>query len=206
MRIKPSKIIAVGLNYVDHAKELKMEIPSEPILFVKPPTSVIYHKDAIIYPPQTNELHYEAELAVVIKDKIKNIKPEEAEKHILGYTCGNDVTARDLQRKDGQWTRSKSFDTFCPLGPDIVSGIDPDNLAIKLYLNGELKQASNTSNMIFKVNQLVSFISNIMTLEPQDVILTGTPPGVGPMQAGDTVEVEIEGIGKLTNKIVQGKS
>lgn len=206
MRIKPSKIIAVGLNYVDHAKELKMEIPSEPILFMKPPTSVIYHKDAIIYPSQTNELHYEAELAVVIKDKVKNIKPEEAERHILGYTCGNDVTARDLQRKDGQWTRSKSFDTFCPLGPKIVSGIDPNNLDIKLYLNGKLMQSSNTSNMIFKVSQLVSFISSVMTLEPQDVIFTGTPPGVGPMRVGDTVEVEIEGIGKLTNFVVQGKS
>jgi 2-keto-4-pentenoate hydratase/2-oxohepta-3-ene-1,7-dioic acid hydratase in catechol pathway len=206
MEIKPSKIIAVGLNYVDHAKELKMEIPSEPIIFMKPPTSVVYHKDPIIYPPQTKELHYEAELAVVIKDRMKNIKPDEALKHILGYTCADDVTARDLQRKDGQWTRAKSFDTFCPLGPDIAAGIDPDDLDIKLYLNGELKQSSNTSNMIFKVSQLVSFISNIMTLEPQDVILTGTPPGVGPMRIGDTVEVEIEGIGKLINKVTGGKS
>jgi 2-keto-4-pentenoate hydratase/2-oxohepta-3-ene-1,7-dioic acid hydratase in catechol pathway len=205
MKIKPSKIIAVGLNYKDHARELKMEIPVEPIIFIKPPTSVIYHKDSIFYPPQTKELHYEAELAVIIKNKIKNIKPEEAEKHILGYTCGNDVTARDLQRKDGQWTRSKSFDTFCPLGPDIVSGIDPDNLDIKLYLNGKLMQSSITSNMIFKVNQLVSFISNIMTLEPQDVILTGTPSGVGPMQVGDVVEVEIEGIGKLANRVIKGQ-
>ena len=205
MKLKPSKIIAVGLNYVDHARELNMKIPEEPIIFLKPPSSLIFHKDPIVYPPQTKELHYEGELAVVIRDKIKNIKPEEAFDHILGFTCGNDVTARDLQRKDGQWTRAKSFDTFCPLGPEIVKGINPDNLGIKLYLNGELKQSSNTSNMIFKVDYLVSFISRIMTLEAEDVILTGTPPGVGEMRVGDEVVVEIEGIGKLANKVIRSK-
>lgn len=150
----------------------------------------------------TNELHYEAELAVVIKEKVKNIKnPEEAVHHIQGYTCANDVTARDLQRLDGQWTRAKSFDTFCPLGPEIVWDIDANDLDIKLYLNGELKQNSNTNNMIFKPAELVVFISQVMTLYPGDVILTGTPCGVGPMQKGDVVEVEIEGIGKLKNKV-----
>lgn len=204
MKLKPSKIICVGLNYKDHAKELGMPIPEYPILFMKPPSALIFHNDPIVYPPQTKELHYEAELAVVIKDKIKNIKKEEAFDHILGFTCGNDVTARDLQRLDGQWTRAKSFDSFCPLGPEIVKDIDPDKLDIKLYLNGEAKQSSNTSNMIFKVDYLVSFISNIMTLEPEDVILTGTPPGVGAMQVGDVVEVEIEGVGKLINKVAKG--
>ena len=189
MKFKPTKIIAVGLNYIDHAKELKMPIPDEPIIFLKPPTAVISHKDKIIYPKGVKQLDYEAELAVVMKDK----------KHILGYTCANDVTARDLQRKDVQWTRSKSFDTFCPLGPRVVKNVDPNNLEIKLYLNGKLKQSSHTSNMIFRVEELVSFISKIMTLCPGDVILTGTPPGVGPMKIGDVVEVEIEGIGKLTN-------
>jgi 2-keto-4-pentenoate hydratase/2-oxohepta-3-ene-1,7-dioic acid hydratase in catechol pathway len=178
-----------------------MELPTHPIIFLKPPSSLIFHGDPIIYPPQTKELHFEAELAVVIKDRIKNITAEEAPKHILGFTCGNDVTARDLQRIDGQWTRSKSFDTFCALGPEIVPGIDPGALDIKLYLNGEVKQSSNTSNMIFDVDHLVSFISQIMTLEPEDVIMTGTPPGVGPMEKGDRVMVEIEKIGKLENTV-----
>jgi 2-keto-4-pentenoate hydratase/2-oxohepta-3-ene-1,7-dioic acid hydratase in catechol pathway len=202
INIKPSKIICVGLNYRDHAEELKMEIPEHPIIFLKPPTTLINNGEAIIYPEsQTQELHYEAELAIVINDKIHQIKAEEAARHIFGYTCANDVTARDLQRVDGQWTRAKSFDTFCPVGPRIVSDINPDDLAIKLYLNGELKQSSRTSRMIFKPAHLVSFISRIMTLLPEDIILTGTPPGVGPMQAGDKVEVEIEGIGRLTNYV-----
>jgi len=179
-----------------------MPIPEYPILFMKPPSALIFSNDPIVYPPQTKELHYEAELAIVIKDRIKNVKKEEALRHVLGLTCGNDVTARDLQRMDGQWTRAKSFDSFCPVGPKIVKDIDPDKLDIKLLLNGKVKQSSNTSNMIFKVDHLVSFVSQVMTLEPEDVILTGTPPGVGPMQAGDVVEVEIEGIGKLSNKVV----
>jgi len=203
MKLNPSKIIAVGLNYIDHAAELRMEIPKNPIIFLKPPSSLIFNNDPIIYPAMTRELHYEAELAVIIKDRIKNIKPEEAAEHIRGYTCGNDVTARDLQRLDGQWTRAKSFDTFCPIGPEIVSDINPDNLTIKLYLNGAVKQSSNTSNMIFKVDDLVSFISQVMTLESDDVILTGTPVGVGPMVVGDEVAVEIEGIGKLVNKVIK---
>ena len=201
MKLKPSKIICVGLNYYDHAKELNMAIPTEPLLFMKAPSALVFNNDAIVYPAQTKNLHYEAELAIVIKDRIKNIKPEEVRKHLLGFTCANDVTARDLQKKDGQWTRAKSFDTFCPVGPKIVKDLDPDNLNIKLYLNGELKQSSNTSNMIFKVNQLVAFVSQVMTLEPEDIILTGTPPGVGAMNIGDVVTVEIEGIGKLVNRV-----
>lgn len=203
MKLKPSKIICVGLNYVDHAKELNQPIPKVPVLFMKPLTALIGNNDQIVYPKMTKELHYEAELAIVIKDRIKNISEKDARKHILGFTCANDVTARDLQKADGQWIRAKSFDTFCPIGPKVVNDIDPTNLAIKAYLNGELKQSSNTSNMIFKPDFLVSFISQVMTLEPQDIILTGTPPGVGPMNVGDVVEVEIEGIGKLSNKVAK---
>ncbi len=203
MKFNPTKIICIGLNYRDHAKEMGLAIPERPVMFLKPPTSVIGMGDAIVYPePQTRELHYEAELAIVIKDLIHKITEDEAPKHILGFTCANDVTARDLQRIDGQWTRAKSFDTFCPLGPDIVSNIDPDHLKIKLYLNGQVKQDSNTEQMIFKPFYLVSFISSVMTLLPGDIILTGTPAGIGPMQKGDTVTVEIEGIGRLTNKVV----
>ena len=197
----PSKIIAVGLNYRDHAEELRMPIPKNPILFIKPSTSVIEDGESIIYPPEVKELHYEAELAIVIGKKAKNVEAKDALSVIEGYACANDVTAREQQRADVQWTRSKSYDTFCPLGPKIVKNLDPNNLEIKLYLNGELKQSSNTSNMIFKAEELVSFISHVMTLLPGDVIMTGTPPGVGEMKRGDIVEVEIEGIGKLINKV-----
>ncbi|OGC21337.1 hypothetical protein A2291_07545 [candidate division WOR-1 bacterium RIFOXYB2_FULL_42_35] len=205
MKLKPTKIICVGLNYTDHAKELGMPIPSEPIIFMKGINALIFNNDSILYPPQTKNLHYEAELAIVIKDRCKNVPREEANKHIAGFTCANDVTARDLQEKDGQWTRAKSFDTFCPVGPQIVKGLDPNNLIIRCYLNGELKQSSNTTKMIFKVDEIVAFVSSIMTLEAEDIILTGTPPGVGPMKVGDVVEVEIEGIGTLRNKILNSK-
>jgi 2-keto-4-pentenoate hydratase/2-oxohepta-3-ene-1,7-dioic acid hydratase in catechol pathway len=201
VKLSPSKIVCVGLNYKDHAAELKMPLPAEPVLFLKPPSALVYSGEDIIYPPQTTELHFEAELAVVIKDRCRNLSVEEAARHILGFTCGNDITARDLQRRDGQWTRAKSFDTFCALGPRIVRDVDPDNLQVKLLLNGRVKQDSSTANMIFSVDQLVSFISQVMTLEPEDVILTGTPPGVGPMERGDTVVVEIAGIGRLENKV-----
>ena len=199
--ISPTKIIAIGLNYLDHAKELKMDIPDYPLIFIKPSTSVIGNGDAIILPPQTKELNYEGELAVVIKEKAKNVSKDEARRFIAGYTCANDVTARDLQRIDGQWTRAKSFDTFCPLGPKIVSDIDPKHLSIITRVNGTVKQNSNTTNMIFDVFELVSFISEIMTLLPGDVIITGTPPGVGTIVVGDVVEVEIEGIGVLKNTV-----
>lgn len=197
----PSKIIALGLNYFDHAEELKLKIPEEPLIFLKPSTAVIGHKENIIYPKMTERLDYEAELGVIIKNKVKNIKPKEVYENILGYTCFNDVTARDLQKKDGQWTRAKSFDTFAPLGPYIVTDLEPNNLEIKLRQNGKVKQHSSTSKMIFKIEEIVSFISQIMTLNPGDVIVTGTPSGVGELQVGDVVEVEIEGIGTLTNYI-----
>jgi 2-keto-4-pentenoate hydratase/2-oxohepta-3-ene-1,7-dioic acid hydratase in catechol pathway len=199
--INPTKIIAIGLNYLDHAKELKMDIPDQPLIFMKPTTTVIGSEDAIILPPQTKELNYEGELAVVIKEKVKNVSKDAAQRFIAGYTCANDVTARDLQRIDGQWTRSKSFDTFCPLGPRIVSDIDPKQLSIITRVNSVVRQDSNTGNMIFDVFELVSFISEIMTLLPGDVIITGTPPGVGLLEAGDVVEVEIEGIGILKNTV-----
>jgi 2-keto-4-pentenoate hydratase/2-oxohepta-3-ene-1,7-dioic acid hydratase in catechol pathway len=202
MKLNPSKIVCVGLNYKDHAAELNMALPKEPIIFLKPPTALIGHAEAIVYPPQTRDLHYEAELAVVIGGRIRNVSEAEAPKHVLGFTCANDVTARDLQNRDGQWTRAKSFDTFCPVCPEIVGRLDPSALAIKLFLNGELKQSSSTANMIFNVFHLISFISGIMTLEPEDLILTGTPPGVGPMQKGDRVAVEIEGIGRLENTVI----
>jgi len=198
----PTKIIAIGLNYHDHAKEMNVSVPEYPLIFMKPPTTVILNGESIIYPHQTKELHYEGELGIVIKEKINNVSKDEAYKFIAGYTCANDVTARDLQRIDGQWTRSKSFDTFCPLGPCIVSHVDPiAGLEIITRVNGNIKQHSNTKNMIFNVYELVSFISYIMTLMPGDVIITGTPPGVGPLVVGDTVEVEIEGIGVLKNMV-----
>jgi 2-keto-4-pentenoate hydratase/2-oxohepta-3-ene-1,7-dioic acid hydratase in catechol pathway len=197
----PTKIIAIGLNYLDHAKELNMEIPEHPLIFMKPPTAVIKDGETIIYPPQTQELHYEGELGIMIGKKARNVSVEEAKDYIAGYTCANDVTARDLQRLDGQWTRSKSFDTFCPLGPRIVKDVDPTNLAIATRVNGVTKQSSNTNQMIFNAFKLVSFISAIMTLLPGDVISTGTPPGVGELRVGDVVEVEIEGIGILRNKV-----
>ena len=202
---KPSKIVAVGLNYHDHAKEMNMAIPDHPILFMKPPTTVINNGDAIIYPPQSKNVHYEGELAVVIKDRIRNVSKENIREHIKGYTCANDVTARDLQNIDGQWTRAKSFDTFCPLGPRIVKDLDPMNLDIQTRVNGKIMQNSNTKNMIFNVFEVVAFISSVMTLLPGDIIITGTPNGIGPMKVGDTVEVEIEGIGILKNKIIRGK-
>ncbi len=197
----PSKVIAIGLNYYDHAREMNVPVPEAPLIFLKAPTSVIADGQTIIYPPQTRELHYEGELVVVIKDRIKGVTVEEAPRHILGYTCGNDVTARDLQRLDGQWARSKSFDTFCPLGPRIAQDVDPSNLAITTRVNGAVKQQSSTRNLVHNVYRLVAYISAVMTLLPGDVILTGTPPGVGPLNVGDTVEVEIEGIGILTNRV-----
>ncbi len=199
----PSKIVAVGLNYTDHARELNMEMPEEPLIFLKPQSTVIGTNDDIIYPSMSKWIEYEAELAVVIKDTTRHVPTTKALNHILGYTCANDVTARDLQKKDGQWTRAKGFDTFCPIGPYVVTDIEPYHLDIELKLNGEVKQSSNTSNMHFKPEFLVSFISYVMTLCPSDVILTGTPPGVGPIVPGDELEITIEGIGTLRNKVIK---
>ena len=198
----PTKIVAVGLNYADHAAEANHEVPPEPLLFLKPPSAVIGPNESVVYPPISQRVDYEAELVAVIGRRAKNIPVERALDYVLGYTCGNDVTARDLQRKDGQWSRSKSFDTFCPLGPWIVTDIAPDDLAIESRVNGRVRQQSRTCHMIFSVADLVHHVTQVMTLEPGDVILTGTPAGIGPLQPGDHVEVEIEGIGILANNVV----
>ena len=199
----PAKIVAVGLNYIDHAKELNMPIPEEPLIFLKPPSSVIGPEDAIIYPKWSDRVDYEAELAIVIKKRARKVPIEEADEYIMGYSCLNDVTARDLQKKDTQWTRAKSFDTFCPIGPVIESDVDASSLKIELSVNGLVKQSSSTANMIFDCKRLLSFVSNIMTLEKNDVIATGTPAGVGELKPGDRVEVKIENIGSLVNTVAK---
>jgi len=198
----PSKIVALGLNYRDHAEEVKMVLPKEPLIFLKPSTSVIGPGEAIIYPKMSKRVDYEAELAVVIGKVAKKVSEERAGDYILGYTCLNDVTARDLQPKDGQWTMAKGFDTFAPIGPWIVTDIDPHHLDVSSYLNGERRQHSNTKNLIFGPHQLVSFISRVMTLLPGDIIASGTPSGIGPMAVGDRIDVVIEGIGTLSNPVV----
>jgi 2-keto-4-pentenoate hydratase/2-oxohepta-3-ene-1,7-dioic acid hydratase in catechol pathway len=199
--VAPSKIIAVGLNYRDHAHELGMREPENPILFLKPPTTVVGPGEPIVYPAMSRQVDYEAELGVVIKDHIHHIVPEDARYHILGYTCVNDVTARDIQKAEGQWTRAKSFDTFCPVGPWIETDLVPDDLLVESYLNGKRMQSARTSQFVFKVDHLVSFVSQVMTLEPGDLILTGTPAGIGPMKPGDEIEIRVEGIGSLKNHV-----
>ena len=201
--VRPSKIVCVGLNYYDHAEELEMPVPDEPVIFIKPSSAVVGLNDTIICPKISSRVDYEGELAVVIKKEAYCVACSEAEKYILGYTCFNDVTARDLQKKDGQWTRAKSFDTFAPLGPWVETDLDPTDLAIATYLNGKVRQLSRTSKLIFAVPELVAFISQVMTLFPGDVIATGTPGGIGSMERGDEVVVEIEGIGKLVNRVVR---
>lgn len=199
--VYPSKIVCVGLNYRDHARELQMDLPDEPVLFIKPASSIIGPSDPIIYPSSSKEVDYEVEMAIVISRETKDIKRSQAEEYIGGYSVLNDVTARDLQRKDVQWTRAKSFDSFCPIGPCIETHLDPTNQEISLRLNGEIKQNSNTRNMIFSHTELIEFISGIMTLMPGDIIATGTPPGVGAMEVGDVVEAEVERIGVLQNVV-----
>ncbi len=196
---EPSKIVCVGLNYKDHAAEVNQPLPEEPHIFLKPPTAVIGSGAKILLPPMSKRVDYEGELAFVVKREAKNVSPQEAKEYILGYTCFNDVTARDLVAKDGGPLRSKIFDTFAAFGPYIVTDINPMGLAIKTYLNGEVKQSSNTANLVFDPFQLVAFISSILTLLPGDVISTGTPSGISPMKAGDVVEVEIEKVGRLKN-------
>ncbi len=201
-KLSPEKIILTGLNYKDHARELDMKIPDEPIIFLKPPSAIIGPGENIIYPEGVRRLDYEAELAIVIGKEGKKIPEKKVKDYILGYTCLNDVTARDLQKKDRQWSRAKSFDTFCPLGPWIETDLDPSDIQIQSFLNGKLKQNSRTSNFIFRINFLISFISKIMTLKIGDIISTGTPAGIGPMQKNDKVEIVIEGIGSLKNQVV----
>lgn len=197
----PSKIVAVGKNYANHAAEMGTPVPQEPLLFLKPSTSILGPQRTIHYPPQSQQVDYEGELALVIGERCKNCTPESAWAKIWGYTIANDVTARDLQKRDGQWTRAKGFDTFCPLGPWIVRELNL-GAGLQTYVNGQLVQSAAVDQMIFPPNVLVSFISQVMTLLPGDVVLTGTPEGVGPLQVGDRVRVEIEGIGYLENTVI----
>ncbi len=199
----PSKIVALGLNYRSHAEEVKSPLPENPLIFIKPSTAVIGPEENIVYPPSSTRVDYEGELGVVIKKPAWSVSKEDALNYVLGYTCFNDVTARDLQRKDGQWTRGKGFDTFAPVGPCIETELDPGNVILETYLNGERKQRGNTSDLIFSVLEVISFISQVMTLLPGDIIATGTPSGIGPMFPGDTVEVKIEAIGTLRNYVVK---
>ena len=197
-----SKVVGIGRNYAAHAAELGHDLPSEPLMFLKPNTSVVGPGDPVFYPRQTQELHFEGELAVVIGRICRDVPPEQVSEVVFGYTVGNDVTARDLQRNDVQFTRAKGFDSFCPLGPWIETELDVSALQVQTYLNGDLKQDGSTKDMIFDVPTLVAHVSSVMTLLPGDVILTGTPEGVGPMEVGDEVDVVVEGIGSLTNRIV----
>jgi len=201
--VSPSKALALGLNYRDHAKEMGMPIPEEPIIFMKPGTAVIGPGDQILYPAGriTERVDYEAELGIVVGKTAKDVKAADAFDYILGYTCINDVTARDLQNKDGQWTRAKGFDTFCPIGPCIETELDPSDLKVQCLLNGKEVQDSTTAELIFDVPKIIQLLSQVMTLLPGDVIATGTPPGIGPMMPTDMVTVYVEGVGRLTNTV-----
>lgn len=203
--VLPGKILCVGRNYIAHAKEHNVDVPEVPMLFLKPPSSVIGPEDPVLLPPQSQQVEHESELAVVIGKRGRWISTENASEYIFGYTIGNDVTARDLQRRDGQWTRGKGFDTFCPLGPWIETEFDPADALITCYVNhgerNEMRQMGSTRDMVFQVHQLIAFASSVMTLEPGDVLLTGTPAGVGPLLDGDTIEITIEGLGILRNPV-----
>lgn len=201
--ILASKVVAMGKNYAAHAAEMGSAPPESPVIFIKPNTSIIGPGLPIVLPPSTNEVHHEGELAIVIGRPCKNVTAARAAENILGYTIANDVSARDHQRADGQWTRAKGHDTFCPLGPWIVTDLDPSDLAIRTEVNGQVRQSSRTSLLLHDVGAIVEWVSAVMTLLPGDVILTGTPEGVGPIEAGDTVSVTIEGIGTLTNPVVR---
>ena len=199
--ILPGKIICVGRNYVAHAKERNADVPEVPIIFLKPQSSVIGPDDSIILPPQSQRVEHEAELVVVIGKSGRWISPDDTLNYIFGYTIGNDVTARDLQNRDGQWTRAKGFDSFCPLGPWIETVLDASDAMITCHVNGEMRQMGSTRDMVFNIKQLLSYVSSIMTISPGDILFTGTPSGVGPLLDGDHVEVQIEGIGNLTNPV-----
>jgi len=200
--VQPSKIICVGLNYSKHIEEMGDILHEEPVIFLKPLTALIGPEDVIVIPQMSDRVEYEAELVVVIGKTMKNVTNEnQVLDSIFGYTCGNDVTARDLQKKDGQWTRGKGFDTFCPMGPWIVTDLDKKEQDIRAILNGEIKQSSNTRYFIYSIAKLISFISQVMTINPGDVIMTGTPEGVGPMKSGDNIVIEVEGIGQLCNAV-----
>lgn len=202
----PTKIVCVGRNYVEHAKELGNEVPKEPLIFLKPPSSLITNGDSIVYPSVSERVDFEGELGVVIGKQARNVPRESAMEYVLGYTIVNDITARDLQRKDGQWTRGKGFDTFCSVGPCLVlrEDLDLGSLRIRTTVNDETKQDGGVRDMIFSVDAIIAYITQFMTLEPGDLIATGTPPGVGPMQPGDMVQVEIPEIGRLRNPVIRG--
>jgi 2-keto-4-pentenoate hydratase/2-oxohepta-3-ene-1,7-dioic acid hydratase in catechol pathway len=199
----PSKVVAIGKNYMEHAEEMGGKVPEEPLIFLKPSTAVIGPDDPIPYPAIAERVDPEAELGIVIGRLARRVRAEEAGKFILGYTCGNDVTARDLQARDGQWSRAKGFDGFCPLGPWVETQLDPTDVEVQCRVNGEVRQAARTSQLAFGPATLVEFITQVMTLLPGDVILTGTPAGIAPVKPGDKVEVEVEGIGVLANEVVQ---
>lgn len=199
--VTPGKIVCVGRNYAEHAKELGNEAPSEPILFLKPPSALLAPGGTIVRPAASQLVHHEGELAIVVGREAKEVKADGWRDYVRGFTCANDVTARDLQRKDVQFTRGKGFDTFAPLGPCLETELDPSDLRLTVRVNGETRQDGRTSQMIFPCGELFAFITAIMTLVPGDVILTGTPAGVGTLHAGDTVDVEIEGIGVLSNPV-----
>lgn len=201
--VQPSKIICVGRNYIAHAIEHDAEVPEVPLLFLKPPSSIIGPGQAIVLPPQSQQVEHEGELVVVIGKRGRWISPEDAFSHVLGYTIGNDVTARDLQQRDGQWTRSKGFDTFCSIGPWIETEFDPADALITCHVNDEMRQMASTRDMVFGARQLIAFASTVMTLEPGDILFTGTPAGVGRLVHGDVVKVSIEGLGILVNPIVE---
>ena len=200
--IPRSKVVGVGKNYAKHAAEMGGDVPTEPLIFLKPNTSVIGPGEPIFYPAQSTNVHFEGELAVVIGRICKDVSVEDAHRVIFGYTIGNDVTARDLQASDGQWARAKGFDTFCPIGPWIETDLDPANVRITTVLGEETKQDGHTTDMVFSVPEIIAYVTSFMTLLPGDVILTGTPAGVGPMEVGDSVSVTIEGLGTLTNQVV----
>jgi len=205
--VEPTKIVALGLNYRAHAEEFNLRIPEEPLIFLKPPSSVTGPGGEIVYPSHmSRRVDYEGELALVIGKTACRVEPREAGDYILGYTCFNDVTARDLQKKDGQWSRAKGFDTFSPMGPWIETDMDAGDAVIETLLNGETRQRGTTADMIFSIPEVVSFVSRVMTLFPGDVIATGTPPGVGKMKPGDRVEVRVGGIGALTNIVVSART
>jgi 2-keto-4-pentenoate hydratase/2-oxohepta-3-ene-1,7-dioic acid hydratase in catechol pathway len=202
---QPSKLVCLGLNYCPHAQEFNQQLPSIPLLFLKPSTSVIGPEEAIVLPKNRIRVDYEAELGIVIGKKAKDVSLEKAREYVLGYTCVNDVTERQVQKDDGQWTRAKGFDTFAPIGPWIETEVRPDDLKIETYLNNEVRQSSRTTELIFGIDKLISFISGVMTLLPGDIISTGTPGGIGPMKTGDIVEIRIENIGTLRNPVVEAE-
>jgi 2-keto-4-pentenoate hydratase/2-oxohepta-3-ene-1,7-dioic acid hydratase in catechol pathway len=198
----PTKIVCVGVNYKTHAREMGHELPTEPLIFLKPPTSMNAPGGEIHLPPGVGRVDYEGELAVVMGRRAHRVSADDALSCVLGYTCANDVTARDLQKRDGQWTRAKGFDGFCPLGPWVETDVDPSDLLLETYVNGQVRQSARTSDMIFDVPAVVSFVSHVMTLLPGDIVLTGTPSGIGELHSGDTVEVRIQGIGSLSSRVV----